>query len=842
MTEENKQSKKRLYYFPDRLRRHLSRIPNHPVTVVEAPSGFGKTTAVREYLENALEGPSLKGSEREDADARIKRPVFNSVWSIIGEENSRNEWDILCDAMKNVDGELGAELEKLTLPYSDDGLAKMRNILQNTEEKEDAFIVLDNYQFVQNRIPPKLAEGFFQSLPPHIHLVFVTQMINPVSPILVSDSRVNHIPGNCLHFEADDIRAFYKLHNIYISKDQSEEIHQFTDGWVAAIYLTLLRYAEEGKFENSGELGKLIDGAVWSKLSINERKFLLRLSRFDSFDMEQARFMNEAEDIDKKILTMLEGNGFVYYRPREKRYFVHSILQEYVRKEFDAEPANFRTNVLRRTGKWHESQSQNFLALKYYSAVDDFSSLLKINLASSDFTATASAENKALLLSVLARCPKEALMEHPKALVVFAFTLFVYNEKASLLALCDDVRKMLSASPAPEEDKNRLLGELAFLEGFMAHNDFAKMAEGYRRAYELLGGPTSIINKRGPWTFGAPSVLYMFYRRNAEADTVCLEENLPAYLQVANGHGTGADTLMRGELQFNQGLMADAEITAHHSLYAAEGSEQLNIALCARFLLAQISIVNGEASEYKMHMKALKEKAEDSRLPVHLTMADLCLGFLFAVTDGAVPCPDWLKTEETLSRVRFMTRPYVDIVLSKSLLLSKEYAKLAGIGEELRKKAAHYPNALAEIYIAVHLALGCEALGKTNAAEKNLKEALSLALPDKIYMPLAQNYEALKPILVRVPETTEKERGKIAELHGLWHRGVEELEKASESLLTEREREAAVLVAQGLTNQEIANRLFVSPMTVKTLLARAFKKTETQSRAELSVWLLKDKN
>ncbi len=38
------------YYFSERLKRQLEQISHHPLTIVEAPSGFGKTTTVREYL------------------------------------------------------------------------------------------------------------------------------------------------------------------------------------------------------------------------------------------------------------------------------------------------------------------------------------------------------------------------------------------------------------------------------------------------------------------------------------------------------------------------------------------------------------------------------------------------------------------------------------------------------------------------------------------------------------------------------------------------------------------------------------------------------------------------
>ena len=207
-----------------------------------------------------------------------------------------------------------------------------------------------------------------------------------------------------------------------------------------------------------------------------------------------------------------------------------------------------------------------------------------------------------------------------------------------------------------------------------------------------------------------------------------------------------------------------------------------------------------------------------------------------------MPCPGWLNTKETLSRVRFMTRPYADIIVSKSLLLSGEHAKLIGIGEELRKKAAHYPNALAGIYIAIHISLAHEALGNKSAAEETLKEALLPALPDGVYMPPAQNYEALKPVLGRIAEVSEQDRRRIAELHGMWRKGVEELKKTDLPILSGRELEVAALVVQGLTNQKIADRLFISRETVKSLLNKAFKKTETQSRTELSAWLLQNRN
>jgi DNA-binding NarL/FixJ family response regulator len=54
-------------------------------------------------------------------------------------------------------------------------------------------------------------------------------------------------------------------------------------------------------------------------------------------------------------------------------------------------------------------------------------------------------------------------------------------------------------------------------------------------------------------------------------------------------------------------------------------------------------------------------------------------------------------------------------------------------------------------------------------------------------------------------------------------------------LLTAREREIVTLVAQGLSNDEIAEQLYVSPLTAKTHVNRAMMKVGARDRAQLVV-------
>jgi DNA-binding NarL/FixJ family response regulator len=61
---------------------------------------------------------------------------------------------------------------------------------------------------------------------------------------------------------------------------------------------------------------------------------------------------------------------------------------------------------------------------------------------------------------------------------------------------------------------------------------------------------------------------------------------------------------------------------------------------------------------------------------------------------------------------------------------------------------------------------------------------------------------------------------------------------AEAKLLTRREREVAALVADGLGNREIAERLFLSKRTVDSHIEHIFTKMGFTSRTQLANWVL----
>lgn len=82
-------------------------------------------------------------------------------------------------------------------------------------------------------------------------------------------------------------------------------------------------------------------------------------------------------------------------------------------------------------------------------------------------------------------------------------------------------------------------------------------------------------------------------------------------------------------------------------------------------------------------------------------------------------------------------------------------------------------------------------------------------------------------------------RSVIVEMQGIENEIIKE--KKEFLKLTERETQILQLLCQGLTNQEIADKIFVSLRTVETSKYRLMQKTYTSNNAGLIIWAIKNK-
>lgn len=124
------------------------------------------------------------------------------------------------------------------------------------------------------------------------------------------------------------------------------------------------------------------------------------------------------------------------------------------------------------------------------------------------------------------------------------------------------------------------------------YNDISAMSRLHRSASAQMSHPAISIQNSGGWTFGSPSVLMMFHRQPGQLDRELAEmdECMPHYYKITNGHGMGAETIMRAEADLQQGRFDDAQILLERAYTQIEGNGQTNMTLCCDFLAWRLSL------------------------------------------------------------------------------------------------------------------------------------------------------------------------------------------------------------------------------------------------------------
>ncbi len=160
--------------------------------------------------------------------------------------------------------------------------------------------------------------------------------------------------------------------------------------------------------------------------------------------------------------------------------------------------------------------------------------------------------------------------------------------------------------------------------------------------------------------------------------------------------------------------------------------------------------------------------------------------------------------------------------------------------EPLITQAVTESTVLPEIYLRLLCATVYKDLGDLERAYEHIDKAIEKALPDGLLGVLAEHRRQLGSALddrlaLRDPNALKKLKELHKQLAAGWaklHNAV--LTRRISTALSPREREVAKLVAFGLTNPEIAQRLNLSVASVKSIITMIRNKTGIESRSELA--------
>ena len=793
-------------YISERLQESLRPVSRCQLTTVVAPMGYGKTTAVNWYLE-------------ERAKTELLRVIRISVYS----DNLAIFWKSVQDAFLRAGFDF---LGDYVCPSDAAGGGLLIDaICHELEGEASCYIFIDDFHLLTD----SRASGFLcklaNRLPGNVHLLVASRdRFLPAADAIRLGGKVYQIGTEQLRLNHTELAVYAHRCGTELSDEQVNSLLYSSEGWFSAVYLNLRTLSECGALpDRNSDIYTMFTAAMIDPLSEKQREFLAVMGLADEFTVEMAYYVTENEEAEQLLAVLTAQNAFVKCLPDGVTYRFHHMMKACAERTFLTLAPAKQQNYRERFGLWYEDNRQYLHAMAAYRKSGNYGALLRI--IQKDAGILLSSLNPQEMIDSIGECPESVLKAHPLAILVLMRSMFNWRQIPKMM----EMKGLLMASIAehPElsaQERGNLLGECDLIQSFLCYNDISAMSRLHRSASSQMSRPAISIHKSGGWTFGSPSVLMMFYRAPGElaGELAEIDECMPHYYKITDGHGQGAEKIMRAEAAFMQGRFTDAHIELESAYAQIEGNGQENMALCCDFLARRLSLCAD------IELRATFEQSYAALLRHHnaawINIWNATGAYYHALTGQTDRIPS-IYAEHRLSSVNLLApgKPMTEMIENQVYLAQGAYAKVIGRSEGQLAVCSGMHYALVALHVRIQTAAAYEMLGKHKEARAWLAQALSDAELDGFVMPFVENYRYLEPLL------SEQLQGNlIARVRELGEaraqRQAGAARAAAFAILTDREYRIVCLMAQRLSNREIAEKLFLSEGSVKQYVKQIYAK------------------
>ncbi|MDK2808347.1 MAG: LuxR family transcriptional regulator, maltose regulon positive regulatory protein [Clostridiales bacterium] len=830
--QEYKNGTEHITYFSENLSQRMKLLNAYPATLVVAPMGYGKTTWVTEA---------------------VSRMDANIVWQKIYDKTSSDFWAGFYHAVKELDRECADKLAQIGILEGRFVKRELMLVLESLHVVRDTFFVIDDYHYIKSSEADEFLFLFIKHMPENLHLILITRNSFKGAGELELKGYLYKIGTNDLSFSKADIELYFSMQGILLSEQQLKELCQYSEGWISALYLFTLDYRMHGDFVFTSSVQELIYQTIYDPLDPDKKDFLLSICQFDVFNLKQAKEVWEQENAEQLLEELLYSNAFMKKDSVTFQYSLHNIFRLCLKEQFEKLTMEKQRTLWKKTGEAMRNNGQLISAMECFYHAGQFDDVLLI--LGTKNPRNLHRKHKDLLLCCYRDCSEEVKNRHPFSILSFCMDMTtLFRELEWFYRGCRDFeRSMQKNQEFTIEERTQLTGEYELLLAYHAFNDIDKMREHHQKAYKLLHFAPRFIDLKDIFTFGAPSILYLYYREAGKLkDLVQYVNRVPScYMKFTNGHGEGYASVFQAEWMYFCGDYSEAEIAAREGISLAHAKGQADIELCGLFVLARVFLCRGEASLLTEQIGQIEALArhETVKYQTHwlLYAMDLVRGYLFEALDQTDEVAEWIWEHEYGKHLIFNSISFADIVYGKALLQKKEYVKLLGMTESFCQQAAIFPNLLVQVYTYIYETAAHESLFRSESANEALGRAMDIAMPDGLILPFVENTREIEPVLSRLlgkPKYMDF-IGKIKRAYVPYRKSVEMIKSAyfrkEAPSLTPRERQIGLLAVDGRNNREIAEILYISPNTVKAEMKSLFAKLGINSRVLLTKEMLIEK-
>ena len=568
-------------YISERLQENLKPISQSAFTAVTAPMGYGKTTAINWYLD--------KQSKNKNSCV-IRISIYSDNLSVF--------WQSVQKAFAFAGLDF---LDNYSCP-SDAASAGMLadELCYSLSGQTSYYIFIDDFHLLGE---PHVADFFCMlanRLPENIHLIVSGRnAFLSGKEILRLGKKLYQIHTRDLCLNRRELSVYTHRCGASLNEDQLNTLLYSSEGWFSAVYLNLCTFFESGHFpDHTSNIYDMFSSAMIAPLSDAQQEFLTVMGLADEFTVEMALFITGNPEAGQILSLMTRQNAFITPLPDGVSFRFHHMMKECTQRAFAMLSHEKQTDFRNRYGQWYESRGQFLQALAAYNKALNYDAALAVIQKDAGILLASLSPEK--VLAFLDACPTEILKNRPLALLVLMRRMFTWHQIPKMLELKQLLTDTIAEDNTLSEDERKnLSGECDLIMSFLMYNDITGMSVLHRQASSKMTRPAISIRNTGSWTFGSPSVLMMFHRRSGtlDAELTAMNECMPHYYTITDGHGQGAEKIMWAEAALMQGQFSDTLIALETAYSQIERNGQENMALCCVFLAQQLFL----CTDIKLH-------------------------------------------------------------------------------------------------------------------------------------------------------------------------------------------------------------------------------------------------
>ena len=839
-----------------------------PITLISAPAGFGKTTLLAQWLSESTTPVAWLALDKEEND-----PARFLAY--------------LVAAVQTLAPNLGAEVVGLLhAPQFPPIAALLTALLNDLATILDPFVlVLDDYHLIEAQAVDQALTYLIEHLPPQGHLVLATRE-DPSLPLARWRARgqLTELRAAALRFTPAEAAAFLNdVMGLHLEASDIARLSERTEGWIAGLQLAALSLQSQPdptRFIQSftGSHQFVLDYLVEEVLKQQPepiQTFLLRTSVLERLcgPLCDAVVLDPATSGQATLEYLDRANLFLVPLDQERQWYrYHHLFAELLRQRLGQRiasspgEAESQVNALHlRASHWYETQELHLDAFQHAAAANEVERAVRLM-----GDAGIPVHRRGAMTSILHwldSLPRTFLDAWPWLLVRYASALLVVGQTTGVEEKLQAAEQALRVAE-PDAQTQDLIGQIAAGRAGVAlyQNQIEPMLAQSRRALEFLHPNNLPFRAMAHWMLGYAYQLQgnRAAARRAYTEAIALGQAFRDIFFCLPG------TIGLGTLQEAENQLALAAETYQRVLHLA--GEMPQPVIYEAFLgLARICYEWNDleaAEQYgrqSLHLARQFERGIDRFVACEILLARLRL----AQGDGAGAAGMLTEASQSARRNNFVARlPEVaaaqvltflhqgnvvaaaqlaetyDLPLSQARvhLAQGDPAAALAVLAAWRRQVEDREWADERLKVMVLQALALQAASEQDQAVSLLLEALALAEPEGFIRLFVDEGRPMAHLLAeavmrqimpaytsRLLAAFEAEKQRSA--------GENPLSPLPSSQpvtlpLTPREREVLQLMAQGLSNQEMSERLFLALDTVKGHNQKIFGKLQVQRRTE----------